>query len=123
LRPGLAATVDLIVTDADTSIIFRSGDVPVLATPRIIALCEEATMKAVETELGPDDTSVGMQVHIDHVAPTAVGNKVSAEAKVEDVRGRRVIFTVSARDDRGLVAAGRVTRVVVNRDRFMEKTQ
>lgn len=121
LRPGLASTVDLLVTEDDTSIVWRSGDVPVLATPRVIALCEEATVRAVEGELAPDDTTVGMQVHIDHVAPTAVGNKVTAEATVEDVRGRRVIFTVSVRDDRGLVAAGRVTRVVVNRDRFMEK--
>jgi predicted thioesterase len=121
LRPGLAAQVELIVTDDDTSVMFHSGDVPVLATPRIIALCEEATMKAVANELGPDDTAVGMQVHIDHLAPTAVGNRVTAEAKVEAVKGRRVVFTVSARDDRGLVAAGRITRVVVNRDRFLEK--
>jgi predicted thioesterase len=113
--------VELIVTDDDTSVVFHSGDVPVLATPRIIALCEEATMKAIGAELGPDDTAVGMLVHIDHVAPTAFGNRVTAEAMVEAVKGRRVVFTVSARDDRGLVAAGRVTRVVVNRDRFLEK--
>jgi predicted thioesterase len=121
LRPGLAASIELVVGDDDTSPVFRSGDVPVLATPRVIALCEEATVRAVMNELDPGDTTVGMQVHVDHVAPTAVGNTVTAEATVEGVRGRRLIFTVSVRDDRGLVAAGRVTRVVVDRERFMEK--
>lgn len=121
LRPGLAASVELVVGDEDTSPVFHSGDVPVLATPRVIALCEEATVLAVMNELDPGDTTVGMQVHVDHVAPTSVGSRVSAEATVEGVKGRRIIFTVSVRDDRGLVAAGRVTRVVVNRERFIEK--
>jgi predicted thioesterase len=123
LEPGLSAHIDLVVTEADTAINFRSGDVPVLATPRVIALCEEATMLAIEGELKPNETTVGMQVQIDHLAPTAVGSTVTAEAKVEEVTGRRVIFKVSARDERGLIAAGRVCRVLVDRDRFLEKTR
>lgn len=123
LRAGLAASIDLVVTPDDVSIKFKSGDVPVLATPRLIALLEEATMAAVENELDPNETTVGMQVHVDHLAPTAPGARVTAEATVESVKGRRITFTVSARDDRGLVAAGRVTRVLVDRDRFLEKTQ
>jgi fluoroacetyl-CoA thioesterase len=122
LEPGLAAHVDLVVTEDDTAIRQRSGDVPVLATPRVLALCEEATVLAIESELKPNETTVGMQVQIDHLAPTAVGSTVTAEAKVEEVTGRRVIFKVSARDERGLIAAGRVCRVVVDRERFLEKT-
>lgn len=123
VRPGLSAEVELMVSDADTAISLRSGSVPVLATPRVIALCEEATVRALENELDPGMTSVGMQVQLDHLAPTAVGHRVAAEATVEKINGRRIIFTVSVNDERGLVAVGRVTRVVVEVDRFLDKTR
>jgi predicted thioesterase len=95
----------------------------VLATPRVVALCEEASVKALLGELSPRETSVGMQVQLDHLAPTAVGHHVTAEATVEKVKGRRVTFTVSVSDERGLVAVGRVTRVIVDIERFLEKTR
>jgi predicted thioesterase len=120
-RPGLSATVELDVADVDTAIALKSGDVPVLGTPRVVALCEEAAVRALVGELGAGQTSVGQQVQLDHLAPTAVGQRVAAEATVEKVNGRRVTFTVSVRDERGLVAVGRVTRVVVDVDRFLEK--
>jgi fluoroacetyl-CoA thioesterase len=123
VEPGSVAQVDLVVADDDTSTHFRSGEVSVLATPRVIALCEEATMLAIHGQMQPNETTVGMQVQIDHLAPTAVGATVTAEAKVEEVHGRRITFKVSARDERGLIAAGRVTRVVVDRERFLDKTR
>jgi fluoroacetyl-CoA thioesterase len=123
VKPGLSAEVKLMVGDDDTAVAFRSGSVAVLATPRVLALCEEATVKAIENELGPGETSVGMQVQLDHLAPTAVGHRVAAEATVEKVSGRRITFTVSVSDDRGLVAVGRVTRVVVDAERFLDKSR
>ncbi len=113
----------MLVGDEDTAVALRSGCVPVLATPRIIALCEEASLAALEPELDPGMTSVGMQVQLDHLAPTAVGHTVAAEATVEKISGRRIIFTVSVNDERGLVAVGRVTRVIVEIDRFLDKTR
>ena len=121
IRHGSSATVDLTVTEADTALTIGSGDVPVLATPRLVALFEQAAVRAVDGQLSPDQTSVGMRVQIDHLAPTAMGDTVSADATLEKVEGRRLTFTVSARDHRGLVGAGRVTRVVVDRDRFLDK--
>jgi len=121
VRTGLSATVELVVGEADTAIAFGSGDVAVLATPRIIALVEEATVAALQGELDDDQTSVGVRVQIEHISPTAVGCPVRAECSLEKVQGRRLVFTVSARDDRGLVAAGKVTRVVVDREGFLEK--
>ena len=123
VKPGLNADVELLVTEADTAVALRSGTVAVLATPRLIALCEEASMRAVEAELDGGLTTVGMKVQLDHLAPTAVGQSVVAEATVERVNGRRVTFTVSVHDDRGLVAVGRITRVIVDKERFMEKTR
>ena len=68
----------MTVTDADTAIAWRSGSVPVLATPRVIALCEEASVAALAGALREGETSVGMRVQIDHVQPTAIGADVSA---------------------------------------------
>jgi predicted thioesterase len=121
LEAGSAATVTLTVSDADTALALRSGSVPVLATPRLLALCEQATVAAIDGELEPGRTSVGVQVMLDHVTPSPVGRQVTAEATLERVAGRKLFFTVSARDDRGLVAAGRVIRVVVDEAQFLAK--
>ena len=120
-RPGSNATVRLGVTDADTAIAQRSGDVPVLSTPRVVALAEEASVRAVAADLDAGTTTVGYRVQLDHLAPTAVGGDVEAEAVLEAVEGRRLVFRVTVNDGRGLVAAGRITRVVVVRDRFLER--
>ena len=121
LQPGLAATVALDVGDDDLAVAFRSGDVPVLATPRLIALVEEASMAAVADQVPAGHTTVGMRVQLDHLAPTAVGHRVKADARLDKIEGRRLTFSVSASDERGLVAAGRVTRVVVDVEKFMDK--
>jgi len=64
-----------------------------------------------------------MRVQIDHLQPTAVGIDVVAEAVLEKVEGRRLTFHVAVNDPRGLVATGRVTRVVVDAERFIEKAR
>ncbi len=107
------------MTDADTAEAFRTGSVPVLATPRLVALCEEATCLAVEADLEDDTTSVGKRVQFDHLVPVGVGGLVSAEATLDRIEGRRLTFTVSVTDGSGLVAAGKVTRVVVDRETFL----
>jgi len=123
LETGLSASVDLVVADVDTAIALRTGEVPVLATPRVVALCEEAAVAALDGRLAPNETSVGMRVQLDHLTPTAVGTTVTAEATLERIEGRRLVFTVSVNDRRGLVAAGKVTRVVVDVQHFLDKTR
>jgi predicted thioesterase len=115
--------LELKVAESDTAVALRSGDVPVLATPRLIALVEEASILALAAELEPNETSVGMRVQLDHLQPTGVGSTVTAEATLERVEGRRLTFTVTVDDDRGLVAAGKVTRVIVDRGKFLEKVR
>jgi fluoroacetyl-CoA thioesterase len=121
VEPGLSAEVDLVVTDADTAVALHSGEVPVLGTPRVVALCEEATCAALVGRLDGGTTTVGHTVQLDHVAPTRVGTEVRAEATLLKVNGRRLTFSVAVTDSRGLVAAGKITRVIVDADRFMEK--
>lgn len=112
----------MTVGEADTAVALRSGDVPVLATPRVVALAEEASCQAVAGELDEGQTTVGMRVQLDHLAPTGVGGSVTAEASLEKVEGRRLVFTVTVSDGHGLVAAGKITRVVVETERFLKKT-
>ncbi len=123
VRPGLSARISLEVTEADTALAMRSGDVPVLGTPRLVALCEETACKAVAGTLGEGRTSVGTRVQFDHLAPVRVGSVVTAEATVEKVEGRRLVFTVTASDDAGLVGAGRMTRVIVDVEHFLAKAR
>ena len=119
--PGLVGAAKLEVTDDDTAIAMRSGEVAVLATPRVVALAEEASVNALVGHLPAGAPSVGMRVQLDHLSPSAVGSHVRAEATLEQVEGRRLTFKVSIEDERGLVAAGKVTRVVVDVERFLEK--
>src|SRR5690606_37121753 len=120
---GLRGESDLVVDERDTALAMGSGDVPVLATPRVVALAEAASVAAVEGSLDDGQTTVAMQVQLDHLAPTGIGGHVTAESTVEKVNGRRITFTVSLNDERGLVAVGRVTRVVVDVERFLDKTR
>lgn len=123
VRPERFGVAELEVAEEDTASALRSGDVPVLATPRLVALCEEAACEAAASVLEDGQTTVGMRVQIDHVAPIAVGTKVRAEAKLERVEGRRLRFSVSVTDACGLVAAGKLTRVIVDRHRFLDKAR
>jgi len=118
---GLRGEARLVVTEADTAIAVGSGDVAVLGTPRLVALFEQATIDALRGTLDEPQTSVGMRVQVDHLQPTPVGAEIVVEAQLEKVEGRRMTFTVSASDHGGLVAAGKVTRVTVDRDRFLGK--
>ena len=120
---GARASVQLVVAETDTAIALGSGDVPVLATPRVVALCEQASVAAIANQLAPGETSVGMRVQLDHLRPNGVGSTVVAEATLEKIEGRRLIFMVTVNDARGLVAAGKVTRVIVEAERFLDKAQ
>jgi len=119
LDPGLVAMLSYVVADRDTALAMGSGDVPVLATPRVVALVEAATCAAVAGHITPDLTTVGTRVELDHLAPTPVGATVTVEAVLEAVDGRRLTFGVRLRDDERDVATGTVTRVLVTRDRFL----
>ena len=122
MQPGLAARIELLVADEDTAVVARTGDVAVLSTPRVIALVEETAVAAVAGRLGEGETTVSMRVQLDHLTPAAVGDTVTAGAKLEKVEGRRLIFSVSVTDARGLVAAGKITRVIVDRARFLDRS-
>ena len=80
-------------------------------------------MIAVADAPSPGHTTVGSAVQLTHLAPSPIGAKVTADVVLESVEGRRLVFRVSVTDGRGLVAAGYITRVVVERERFLERAR
>jgi hypothetical protein len=123
VEAGARGEVRHLVVESDTAIALRSGTVPVLGSPKVVALCEEASVLAIEGLLPHGQTTVGMRVQLDHLQPTGIGIEVVVESVLEKVEGRRLTFHVNVNDPRGLVATGRVTRVVVETDRFLEKSR
>jgi fluoroacetyl-CoA thioesterase len=116
---GASARVELQVTDADTAQALGSGDVPVLGTPRLLALAEAATVAVTARRLGSGATTVGTRVEVDHRAATPVGRQVAAEATLTKVDGRRLTFEVTVRDGDDVVAEARIDRALVDRQRFL----
>lgn len=117
-RPGRRASVTLEVGESDTAIALGSGDVPVLATPRVLALAEQAAVDALGGCLPEGKTSVGAWVELEHLQPSAIGETVVAEAVLLGVHGRRLEFSVSVRSGEEEVAHVRHRRVLVSRARF-----
>ena len=120
---GLTATLSLTVSDADTAVALGSGNVPVLGTPRVVALCEEATVAALGSSLAAGQTTVGSKISVEHLAPTPVGGVIEASAVLEKVEGRRLTFTVKVSDERSLLAAGRIVRITVDEAAFVARAQ
>ena len=120
---GESATLEFTVTEDDTAVALGSGSLEVLATPRMLAWCEAATCAAVDQDLPDERTSVGTRVQLEHVGASAVGAVVRVTATVAYVDGRLVRFQVAAEQDpdQQVVAHGEVTRVVVDRDRFLAR--
>jgi fluoroacetyl-CoA thioesterase len=123
LQTGMTGRASLVVGPADTARTMRSGALDVLATPRLIALCEEATCLAVDGALAAGQASAGIRIEFDHVCAVRAGSRVTAEAVLERVTGNRLEFSVSAHDPAGLVGTGRVTRVVVETSAFLAKAR
>lgn len=127
-RPGAApAPVEgrarTLVGPSDTAAAWRSGDLEVLGTPRVLALAEEATVEALRGQLDAGETSVGVRVALEHVAPVGLGAEVEAVARETGRDGRRVVFAVEVRAGGLLVARGEVVRAVVDRKRFLSRLE
>jgi fluoroacetyl-CoA thioesterase len=120
---GASGEARLTVTDADTAVALHSGEVSVLGTPRVIALCEEAAVAALAGHLAKGQTSVGTRIEMAHLAPSLVGSTVWATATLEKAEGKRLVFNVTVNDACGLVAAGKITRMVVPVAHFMERAR
>ncbi len=121
LKIGLKHTSEIMVTDSLTAISMGSGDMPVLATPAMLALMENAAMLAIAGALPEGYTSVGGHIESSHLRPSKIGDKIAAIAEVTKVEGKKIEFKVTACSGESLLGEGTHIRFVVDKKRFMSK--
>ncbi len=122
LRAGDMGEASLVVTEAHTARALRSGSVPVMATPVMAALMEEAAVAALEGALVPGTTSVGTWLDVRHLAATPVGVAVRAQARVTLVEGKRILFRVLAWDAQEPIGEGSHERMLVDEEKFLARS-
>jgi fluoroacetyl-CoA thioesterase len=122
LEAGLMGKAECKVTEENTAAAMGSGDLAVFATPAMVALMEKAASESVLPYFEEGQTSVGTLMHISHVSATPVGMTVRGESRLEEIDGRRLVFSVKAFDEAGLIGEGTHERFIVQREKFMLKT-
>lgn len=121
IKPGLKGESTLTVKDGNTAIDFGSGNVPVLATPMLIALMEGAAISAVEKLLPAGQVTVGTLIECRHLAATPKGMTVTAKAELVEADKRRLLFHVEAFDEKEKVGDGKHERFIVDLNKFLER--
>ena len=122
MKTGLSHTSSTVVEmGKNTAVAMGSGDMEVFATPSLAALMENAAMMTVAGELPEGSTTVGARLDISHLKPTAPGDTVHATAILTEADGRKLTFTLTAEDNRGVVGEGTHVRYIVERERFLSK--
>ena len=121
LEKGAAAQSRTTVCEANTAAAMGSGDMPVFATPAMVALMENAAMLAVAPGVPEGAATVGAEMNVSHIKPSGLGAEIVASAVVTAVEGRKITFNVGARDAEGMIGEGTHVRFIVDRERFLAK--
>ncbi len=121
ITTGMKGTAETLVEREDTAAVVGSGDLLVYATPCMAALMEGAACEAIASGLSDSETTVGMELNLQHTAPTPVGMEVRAEAEVTAVEGKVITFSVKVFDEAGQIGSAIHKRAVVDSQRFLDK--
>lgn len=121
--PGLMGKSEMVVREEDLVRQLGGGAVDVLSTPRLVELFEAAAIEAIKEYIPSDQISLGHLVKIKHLSPTPIGMKVIANALLKGVNKNRFFFLVDAYDEKEKVAEGEHERVLVSRERFLQKVE
>lgn len=122
LHAGLTGEATATVEARTLASAMGSGDVPVYATPAMIALMEQAAVAALAPHLQPGATSVGVRIDVRHLAASPAGRTIRAQARLTLVDGRRLTFRVQAFDGSEQIGDGVHERVIVDREKFLQRS-
>ncbi|MGN0528598.1 MAG: thioesterase family protein [Eubacterium sp.] len=121
---GVKGEALTIVNTTNTAITAQSGSLPVFGTPFMIALMEKATCDAVAEYLEDGETTVGTKIDVAHSRASVIGATITAVAQLIECDGRRLVFSVSAKDENAnTIGSGTIERFVVNAEKFMKKAE
>ena len=121
IAPGLTKEITFTVTEALTAKPVGSGTLDVLAPPVMLAKMEEAAWKAVAEHLEEGSGSVGILMNAQHLSATPVGLEVTCKAELTAVEGRKLVYKVSAWDEKGPYGEGIHERAIIQNERFVAK--
>ena len=121
LKEGISAVAEMTVTDKDTAIFYGSGDLPVFATPAMIALMENTSKSSVGLHLNSELTTVGIKIDVDHIRATPKNMRVKCEAVLTKIEGKKLFFKVTAWDEKNKIGEGVHIRYIVDSITFMQK--
>ena len=122
LEKGIKGRLDSVVTYEMTADYIGSGMVKVFATPMMIALMEKTCRLSVAPHLEEGQGTVGIHVNVSHVSATPQGMNVWAESELTEIDRKRLVFKVSAYDERGLIGEGLDERFIIDNRKFQERT-
>ena len=123
LTTGIKGNRELIVTKELTAQAMGSGELPVFATPAVVALAEETAWRSVAAELEPGQGTVGTLLQIEHISATPVGMKVRCETELTEIDRRKLTFSVMVCDKAGVVAKGTHCRFIVENEKFLGRAE
>ena len=121
METGLKYTSEMTVEERHLAMNIGSGDLPVLGTPVMLSLMENAAMNAVKGTLHEGETTVGSFISSTHVRPTKQGDTIHAEATLTAIEGRKLTFKVVASDSKGIIGEGEHIRYIINIEKFLSK--
>ena len=121
LETGIKGKAGFTVENQHTAKSLRSGGLDVLATPMMVALMEEAALTSVRPYLDEGMDTVGTSISVSHLSATPVGLKAWAESELVEIDRRRLVFSVKAYDEMGLIGEGTHERFVVDMEKFTAK--
>lgn len=123
LSAGIKGNLERTVTQELTAEAMGSGQLPVFATPAVVALAEETAWKSVAPELEEGQGTVGTKMELAHIAATPLGMKVRCETELVEVDRRKLVFAIEVFDEKEKIAEGRHERFVVDNAKFLGKAE
>ena len=111
------------VTDEMTAKRIGSAGSKILSTPNLVALMEATALELAKAYLAEDQTTVGAEIHCRHLAPTPVGMKVSATARLREIERRKMWFDIEVNDEKGKCGEGSHLRIMVSQQGMKDKAQ
>lgn len=118
---GTKKSISCELTERHSAITVGSGDVPVLGTPAMLALMEQASVQLVAPAMSEGESTVGVRVEVDHLRATGLGHVVTATATLTSVDGRKLCFDLEVQDEKGVIGKGHLERFLITKDRFLSK--